>query len=719
MTNSESASEPDLELSEDSFGLDPNYTPEEIQRVENEARQADGDTQVPQTQVPQTQIPQTEGPQPDPESNKKRKKRERMTSKYWQYFIRGEPKEDDFYEAKCKFCGHIYDMGNGRGTGSLMHHFKKSCQKVPKAMRHKPNALQKMLQAGTTTAPALDVWEFNQMKCRKGLARMVVAHDYPFNCVNHYFLKEFLRELQPLFKVPSRNTLRADCLNIYAEEKDMLYDLFSKLDCKFSFTGDLWSNKGRDRGFMALTCHYIDESWKLHKRVIAFCPLPSPHTGKNIADAIYERLVLWNLDKKALCLVLDSSSANDACVKELLSGPILDTLPADGQLFHQRCGCHILNLIVQDGLDVLDGEIKTIRETMKYIRHSQSRMEKFKRAVAQVKGPDKKPAWDVQTRWNSTYLMLQLAFELREAIERFAVLDKNSELVAGLDWNKLKVLLDCLKVFYDATLTLSGTKYPTLNLFFPEFCEVCSNIKKMRNSNYPFIVEMSLKMYAKWDKYWTGGNMLLAIACVFDPRSKFGVVEYYIKEMYPHDYDTFMANLNNCINALFKDYENAYNRQSQEQIGSSSQQVSALARQTESVSRAGLKDYMKNKKRADPKKSELEEYLADGLDENSLDVAFDILSWWKLKAAKYPILSRLARDILAVPISTVASESTFSNSGRTLSPIRSSLNDESIEALICAQDWLRASVTENGGDFGEILWSSDETTSDADGIAHC
>ncbi|KAJ4796690.1 Zinc finger BED domain-containing protein RICESLEEPER 2 [Rhynchospora pubera] len=102
---------------------------------------------------------------------------------------------------------------------------------------------------------------------------------------------------------------------------------------------------------------------------------------------------------------------------------------------------------------------------------------------------------------------------------------------------------------------------------------------------------------------------------------------------------------------------------------------------------------MKNKKRVDPKKSELEEYLADGLDENSLDVAFDILSWWKLKAAKYPILSRLARDILAVPISTVASESTFSNSGRTLSPIRSSLNDESIEALICAQDWLRASVT--------------------------
>jgi hAT family C-terminal dimerisation region len=53
----------------------------------------------------------------------------------------------------------------------------------------------------------------------------------------------------------------------------------------------------------------------------------------------------------------------------------------------------------------------------------------------------------------------------------------------------------------------------------------------------------------------------------------------------------------------------------------------------------------------------------------------------------------VTRDILAVPISTVVSEFTFSTSGRIPSPARSSLNDESIEALICAQDWLRACVT--------------------------
>jgi hypothetical protein len=41
----------------------------------------------------------------------------------------------------------------------------------------------------------------------------------------------------------------------------------------------------------------------------------------------------------------------------------------------------------------------------------------------------------------------------------------------------------------------------------------------------------------------------------------------------------------------------------------------------------------------------------------------------------------------------VTSEATFSISGRTLSAVRNSLNDESIEALICAQDWLWGSIT--------------------------
>ncbi|CAN1297528.1 Putative AC9 transposase [Linum perenne] len=50
----------------------------------------------------------------------------------------------------------------------------------------------------------------------------------------------------------------------------------------------------------------------------------------------------------------------------------------------------------------------------------------------------------------------------------------------------------------------------------------------------------------------------------------------------------------------------------------------------------------------------------------------------------------MARDVLAIPISSVASESAFSTGGRVLSNIRSSLTPAIVEALICAEDWLRS-----------------------------
>jgi hypothetical protein len=94
--------------------------------------------------------------------------------------------------------------------------------------------------------------------------------------------------------------------------------------------------------------------------------------------------VLWNLDNYILCLVLDNSSVNDVCIKELFNTSLKTELSVSGSIFHQRRGCHNLNLIVQDGLSVLSDEINNICETMKYIRHSQQRMEKFRLTATQL-----------------------------------------------------------------------------------------------------------------------------------------------------------------------------------------------------------------------------------------------------------------------------------------------------------------------------------------------
>ena len=50
----------------------------------------------------------------------------------------------------------------------------------------------------------------------------------------------------------------------------------------------------------------------------------------------------------------------------------------------------------------------------------------------------------------------------------------------------------------------------------------------------------------------------------------------------------------------------------------------------------------------------------------------------------------MARDVFAVPVSTVPSESCFSSANRILSDKRSKLGPHVFERLVCLKDWIQA-----------------------------
>nr|KAJ0217193.1 hypothetical protein LSAT_V11C300123950 [Lactuca sativa] len=95
-------------------------------------------------------------------------------------------------------------------------------------------------------------------------------------------------------------------------------------------------------------------------------------------------------------------------------------------------------------------------------------------------------------------------------------------------------------------------------------------------------------------------------------------------------------------------------------------------------------------------KNELERYL----EEDTLPQIheFDVLGLWKLNGVKYPTLCLIAKDILAIPISTVASKSFFSTSGRIVRPHRSRLLLSTIKAIICTQNGLWTGCVIHGDD---------------------
>jgi hypothetical protein len=66
-----------------------------------------------------------------------------------------------------------------------------------------------------------------------------------------------------------------------------------------------------------------------------------------------------------------------------------------------------------------------------------------------------------------------------------------------------------------------------------------------------------------------------------------------------------------------------------------------------------------------------------------------LLMWWKINSGKFSVLSEVALYVLAIPITTIASESSFSIGGCVIDHFWSSLAPKRVVTLICTQNWLR------------------------------
>ncbi|KAL8510317.1 hypothetical protein ACS0TY_017213 [Phlomoides rotata] len=82
-----------------------------------------------------------------------------------------------------------------------------------------------------------------------------------------------------------------------------------------------------------------------------------------------------------------------------------------------------------------------------------------------------------------------------------------------------------------------------------------------------------------------------------------------------------------------------------------------LTEANEVVGLASMTDFhmYASKKKIKHVRSELEQYLEEDILPQTSD--FDLLTWWMSNKSKYSILSRIAMDILAILVFTVASES--------------------------------------------------------------
>ena len=110
---------------------------------------------------------------------------------------------------------------------------------------------------------SLNTYQFDQARMRNKLARMVIPHEYPLSMVDHIGFREFVTNLQPMFKLVIRNTLNSDILKIYNNEREKALRITDKNGSRMAITTDRWTSSNKRRGFMVITTHFIDHTWTL------------------------------------------------------------------------------------------------------------------------------------------------------------------------------------------------------------------------------------------------------------------------------------------------------------------------------------------------------------------------------------------------------------------------------------------------------------------------
>ena len=238
----------------------------------------------------------------------------------------------------------------------------------------------------------------------------------------------------------------------------------------------------------------------------------------------------------------------------------------------------------------------------------------------------------------------------------------------------------------------SGTKYPTANMYFPIICKVKLTLNEWVKSPNEVISTMAKNMLDKFNAYWNVIHKLMGVAAVLDPRYKMTFLDFYSPKVYPYDYDEQISSIKHLCYDLMEEYHikknnvNDLNKQECTLDGSITPRENFISFDDE------YQSFLKKRKttKVTSFRTELDLYLdEDVIVDNG---QFDILLWWKVNGVKYPTLQTIARDILAIPVSTVASESAFSSSGRLVSPHRNRLHPKTIEVLMCAQSWLSNEV---------------------------
>lgn len=471
---------------------------------------------------------------------------------------------------------------------------------------------------------------------------------------------ELVKALNPSYKLKSRNCYLSKIKAMYASSQEQLKALLQTAT-DIAFTTDLWSSN-RQESYIGITVHWLTTDLKMQHALIATEEMPESSTGVNIKQHLDDNFDRLDIAEKVVTSVADNGS-------NVKLG--LDLMP------YQRLSCfaHTLQLAVKAGLKV--AAVKAARGAAK---HLVNRFKKSNNAATALRNYQREGGeralrviMEVNTRWNSTFLMFSRLVELEIPIR--AVLS-NPDIVSPSDamhlemtdfnWRLIKELIPVLKPIKVATDRLSATTYPSLSMVYPSL-QLVKNAIEHQACDTPAVLQFKIAVKTKLDaefyqpQYCESYAMMAA--CI-DPRFKY--LNFLTDEEREIAYTSLKALL-----IVWNQPELATSA-SQEVREESSDPLDVFTQPPTNPSNEQLRQNVTSNVTAE---------FASYLSEPSLNSQADPLVWWRHRLSRFPHLKVGVMRLLGTPATSVPVEKVFSSQGNIVNKKRNSLLPQHVNIL--------------------------------------
>ncbi|KAK8498825.1 hypothetical protein V6N13_050421 [Hibiscus sabdariffa] len=592
---------------------------------------------------------------------KYRKSRSKVWMDFDKFEVDGKP------VAKCKHCSKEFSGSSKSGTTHLKNHLDRCPTK------------KKQNQERKLTCP-IDTNErsstFDQEKSCLDFAKLIIKNPCLLDITDQELFKSFVTGVLPMFEFPSKDICLSNIYRIYKEEKEKLLLYFDRLACKFNLTVNFWEDSRGNKTYCCLIAHFIDDDWKLKRKFLSVKTLDHINHTKAVGGIIRSSIAKWNIGKKICSITVDNFSLDDDMVQQ-----IKETCLSDQDSLYSA-HWFINYTLLEDGLREIDDILFKLKKSIEYVSETTLGKLKFQEAVDKMRLQDAKSLDDVSFRLDSDFDILDSALGSREIFCQLEQIDVNFKLNPSMqEWEKAVALHSCLKCFDD----VKGTQ----DLYFPKLCDIYMRFLQLEKRNNPIITLMK----SKFDHYWSLCNSTLALATVLDPRLNFRFLQISYNLIYGHDSKMQLNKFRKVLTDVYTEYANEGRN-----LTKSASNMDDSNCSTPDTATVCILDYFSkivsegNFNEEISSKSELDCYLDEPL--LPFGGAFDVLGWWHVKSQTFPTLARMARDLLAMPISVFAPCSDFS--AVISNPAYSSLNTVSIEAFVCSQNWLEIPKENDG-----------------------